>query len=672
VTATHDPFASLLPRSRELLLACDGDGRVTSCDDRARQLLGLREGHTLRDLIAPGCEGKLAEFLARASTATVDDWELPLVVAATPLTVTLSGAPTAHGIVCLGQLVPQPFVDAMEQVNAMIADVVGLNRALRVEKDEVARQNEELVRLNRQLSDSDRGVLSLHAELQQAAQHSHEDVEIKARLVANLTHELRTPLHSILGLTQLLASSADGPLTQEQHKQVGFIRASAQELLGLVNDVLDLGRIESGHARVRIETFDLAEFVASMRGSLRPLVPTGDAVELVIDDAPATMVESDRTKIAQIARNLVSNAIKFTERGVVRMTCAVAGDRLRLTVRDDGVGIAAEDHERIFEEYAQVEHPLQSRHHGTGLGLPLSRRLATLLGGTLTVTSRPGQGATFVLDVPLRHDEARAMNAMLDRSRQRAPDATSVLVVEDDRKTLFLYEKYLVMAGFHVLPARTVEQAEALLRETRPVAIVLDVMLEGDSSWDFLARVKQDPATADIPVLVVTVTNRADKARALGADEFWLKPVDQERLLRKLREIAQPPAPVTVLVVDDDETSRYLIRKHLEGTGYELLEAATGPDGVQLAQRHHPQVILLDFLLDGSTAFDVLDELKADPHTRAIPVIIVTSHVLDAADQRRLLAEAEAVISKQHLSRALAINRIRDALRKLERAGERR
>jgi CheY-like chemotaxis protein len=256
------------------------------------------------------------------------------------------------------------------------------------------------------------------------------------------------------------------------------------------------------------------------------------------------------------------------------------------------------------------------------------------------------------------------MRALVERSRQKSPGATSILVVEDDRHSLFLYERYLVMAGFHVLPARTIDDAKELMREHRPAAIVLDVMLEGDSSWSFLAELKSNARTRDIPVLVVTITNREDKARALGADEFWLKPIDQDRLLRKLRELSQQSPTTRVLVIDDDERARYIISRHLDGTPYKLFEATNGADGVQLAREQHPNVILLDFLLGGSTAFDVIDELKADPRTRGIPVVVVTSHVLDAIDQKRLLAEASSVISKQNLSRELAINRIRDALNK--------
>jgi CheY-like chemotaxis protein/two-component sensor histidine kinase len=481
-----------------------------------------------------------------------------------------------------------------------------------------------------------------------------------------VSHEFRTPLHAILGLTDLLTSGSDGGLNEEQAKQVGFIRASAEELVHLVDDLLDLSKNEAGRASMRLEKFELGEFLGSMRGMLRPLLPPGSPVRLELDmPRQPVPLETDRAKLSQILRNLVSNALKFTEQGEVRVRGESDGEgNLRIHVSDTGIGIAEEHLERIFEEFGQVEGPVQARVKGTGLGLPLARKLAELLGGTLGVASHPGRGSTFTLTIPQDHNEAREMQQLVERSRAVVPGKASILVVEDDRKTLFIYEKYLVMAGFHVLPARTIEEARAIIERSRPAAIVLDVMLEGETSWSFLADLKRNPDTHDIPVLVVTVTNRAQKARALGADEFWLKPVDQDRLLRRLKAIAHPGPAAKILVIDDDEKARYIIRKHLAGTPFKLFEADNGPGGVALAQQQVPHVILLDFLLKEMTAFDVLDELKSDPRTRGIPVIVVTSHALDVVQQRRLLEEAEAVISKQSLSRELAINRIRDALRK--------
>ncbi|HEX4453246.1 MAG TPA: response regulator [Kofleriaceae bacterium] len=659
MTITDRTFAELQADSRELYLACDDAGTITYADDRAARLLGLHAGESLRRHVVRGCEHKAMALLDDSRTARVDGCELAFEAHGKTVTASFIAAPSSHGRLLLGCIIGDAMVAALEHVNQLVGEAVDLNRT-------VIRQRNELVARNRELSDSHQGVVSLLAELQDRADQTQHDSEIKGRLVANLSHELRTPLHSILGLTQLLSNGADGTLTGAQAKQVRFIRSSAEDLLGLVNDVLDLGKLDADQQQLRVEGFDIRSFLASLRGVLRPLVPADVPVELqVIEPAGAPIeVETDRTKLSQIVRNLVSNAIKFTERGEVRVTAEQVGDRIILRVVDTGIGIAPRDHERIFEEYGQIESHLQRRLKGTGLGLPLARKLAARLGGMLHLDSDIGKGATFTLDIPARHEEAKEMRALVERSRAKPAGATSILVVEDDRHSLFLYERYLVMAGFHVLPARTIADAKELMKDHRPAAIVLDVMLEGDSSWSFLAGIKDNPETRDIPVLVVTITNREDKARALGADEFWLKPIDQDQLLRKLSELAERSPMTRVLVIDDDDKARYIIRHHLEGTPYKLFEASNGPDGVQLAREHHPNVILLDFLLGGSTAFDVIDDLKADPDTRGIPVVVVTSHVLDAIEQKRLLAEASSVISKQNLSRELAINRIRDALSK--------
>ena len=257
------------------------------------------------------------------------------------------------------------------------------------------------------------------------------------------------------------------------------------------------------------------------------------------------------------------------------------------------------------------------------------------------------------------------MEALVERSKQAGAGQQPVLVVEDDKQTLFLYEKYLRGSGFNVVPARSIDEARRVLEQLRPAAIVLDVMLEGETSWRFLSDLKASETTRDIPTLVVTVTNREDKARALGADEFNMKPLEKEWLVAKLRSMARGSTVVErVLVIDDDRVARYLVRKHLEGTPYEVLEAAGGIEGVRLARDRAPDVIFLDFALPEMSAFDVLDELKKDPTTRKIPVIIHTAKSLDDSERARLEKEASAILQKQSLSREVAIGRIREALEK--------
>jgi signal transduction histidine kinase/CheY-like chemotaxis protein len=659
---SHDPrdFDAL---SREFCIACTCDGVVTWRDARAKSLLDLEAGARLDRLATPGTEGKLAALLAVAAHEDVRDWEAPLVIDGRPVTVSFNACPKGGEVLLAGHLVAQHFASALEQLSGSMAEVVGLNREIATQKKELQARHDEAVRLHRELAESHQGVLTMHAELEDRAVELSHSAELKSRIVAQVGHEFRTPLHSIMGLSRLLLDGIDGDLNDEQSRQVGFIRTSAEELMQFVDDLLDLSRADAGKTALRMESFGLRDFVASMRGMLRPLLDPATPVDLVFSEPPDAVVETDRAKVSQVVRNLVSNALKFTERGEVRVSARLQpGGLLAIAVSDTGIGIEPENLERVFEEFGQVATPLHDKVKGTGLGLPLARRLAHILGGTLEVQSTPGLGSTFTLLVPTQHPEAREMEAMVERSRKRAPGRGSVLVVEDDRKTLFVYEKYLVMAGFHVLPARTIEDAQAIIDTTRPAAIVLDVMLEGETSWSFLAQLKAAPETRDIPVLVVTVTNREQKARALGADEFWLKPLDQDRLVKRLRALTRSSLSPRVLVIDDDERARYIVRKHLAGERFEVSEAATGPEGVAIAQQLVPHVILLDFLLEEMTAFDVLDELKSDPRTRGIPVIVVTSQALDESQQRRLMEEAEAVISKQNLSRELALSRIRDAL----------
>ncbi len=649
---------------RELELVCDTDGVVISADAVAVEAIGARPGVRLASLAVDGTEGKVAPLLERAKTAAVDGWELSLAVRGQPGTVMFSARPLGDGrIGLLGLHVPDQLAQARAHVAGAIDDVVELNREIARQKRELERQHHELLETHRRLTDSNRGVIALHAELADKAASLRHNSEVKSRLVANVSHEFRTPLHTILGLSKLLLDSRGTPLSEEQQKQVKFIRTSAEELSAMVNDLLDLSKAEAGKVQLRPEKFTATHFVSSLRGMLMPLVPETAKVALSFSwPSEELVMETDQGKVAQVVRNLVSNALKFTEKGEVRVALKARGDQLQISVSDTGIGIAPEHLEVIFEEFSQIESALQRRAKGTGLGLALSRRLAEMLCGSLEVESLVGKGSVFTLTIPTVHPEVKELKAIRDRPLD--PSRAPVLVVEDDRKTIFIYEKYLSMAGLQAVPARTIDEARTLLHDLRPSAIVLDVMLEGETSWQFLADLKRNPATADIPVLVVTITNKAQKARALGADEFWLKPIDQDRLIRKLKALNVSGVNARVLVIDDDEKSRYLMRQLLQGTPYSLAEAASGPEGITAAREHRPNVIFLDFLLKDMTAFDVLDDLKADPVTRGIPVIIITSHMLEPADRSRLAAETEAIVSKEMLSRELAINRIRDALKK--------
>lgn len=651
---------------REIALAVDADGCVTWTDPATEALLGVSVGAHLASFAPQDASDRLNSLIRHALAAPVDGWSQPLLVNGAVRLLSCSAAPDGGGVAIVGTLVPPDLARALTEADRSLAEISSLHRESERQQRELLSRGAELVRLNADLSDSTRGVLALHSEVDEKSDSLRRITEVKSRVVANVSHEFRTPLNAIIGLTKMLLARTDGELNAEQEKQLSFILRSSESLVELVNDLLDLSKIEAGKVALRPVTFEVSALFAALRGMFRP-IHDGRTVDLTFDVEPDLgSLETDEGKISQILKNLISNAMKFTERGTVRVSALKGADgSVQFSVSDTGIGIALEDQERIFEEFAQVDNPLQRRVKGTGLGLSLSRRLAEILGGTLTVSSVPGAGATFTLAVPRVHPEVREMAGLTARSAQLEPGRQPILVVEDDRQTLFIYEKYLSSAGFQIVPARTVEDARELLTRIRPAAIVLDVMLEGETSWALLTEIKAQAETRDIPVLVVTVTNREQKARALGADEFVIKPLDQRWLARKLATLARRRGPISrILVIDDDEVSRYMLAKLLGDGPYEVREAANGTDGVRLAREWQPHVVFLDFVLPGMTAFDVLDELKLDPSTRHVPVIIHTSRTLGDQERLRLTRDAHAILPKQNLNREVALGRIREVLAK--------
>ena len=648
--------ALVLSLSREIVLTCDAAGIIRSADPRAAALLPDGVGRPLASFATPGTAGKVTALLERASSAPVDAWELSLASNGAARTVSFHARPFEAGVLLVGLVSSARDENAVAKMAATADELASLHR-------ETQRQQRELARALGELRESNSGLVSLHAQLDEKNDSLQRDSDVKARVVANVSHEFRTPINSVLGITQLLLDRLDGDLTAEQEKQLRFVRTSAQALSVLVNDLLDLSKIEAGKTVLRAEKIVVPDLFSSLRGMMRPLFTSEDVVLVVEPGDGLPELDTDGGKISQILRNLVSNALKFTERGEVRVAARLAGEgQLAFTVKDSGIGISPEDQDRIFEDFTQVDSPRQRKVRGTGLGLSLSRKLAQVLGGTLTVRSMPGEGATFTLKVPLVHEEVREMVDLTKKAEVLDPTLTPVLVLEDDRKTLFLYERYLSRAGFQVLPARTVDEARAVLKRSKPAAIVFDVMLEGETTWTLVEEIKRDPETRDIPLMVVTVVDRTEKARAVGADEFWLKPVDGERLIRKLAELAKRGPMTKVLVIDDDDAARYLIRRLLDGTDYKVIETGDATEGVRLARAEDPHVILLDFLLQNATAFDVIDALKVDPKTRSIPIIIQTSKMLEGPERERLARETASILSKEALSREVAISRIRDAL----------
>jgi signal transduction histidine kinase/CheY-like chemotaxis protein len=420
---------------------------------------------------------------------------------------------------------------------ATLTEVQQQNRELLNTLAELKARQEELLQLTRELEDTNRGVVALYAELDEKAGHLRRADEMKSRFLSNMSHEFRTPLSSIRALSKLLLDRVDGDLTVEQEKQVNFILRGAEDLSELVNDLLDLAKIEAGKTDIRPTAFAVSDLFSALRGMLRPLL-VSESVRLEFDDADKLPdLYTDEAKLSQILRNFISNALKFTDAGEVRVSAAFVPeeDAVRVSVRDTGVGIAEASQQLVFEEFTQVENRLQKRVKGTGLGLPLCRKLASLLGGRVELQSTLGVGSTFSVVLPLRCEPARpgldgpaAMAASQDDPR------LPVLVVEDEESTCLLYERFLQGSAFRPVFAASVREADEQWLARPPVAVLLDVCLKGEDSWRWLTDIKSDPRRAVVPVVLATETDDKRKGLALGADAYYIKPLSRLELLSTL------------------------------------------------------------------------------------------------------------------------------------------
>lgn len=375
------------------------------------------------------------------------------------------------------------------------------NNELLQSLEELKRRQEEAEQLTQELGDTNRGVVALYAELEERAEQLKQASELKSRFLSNMSHEFRTPLNSILALCRILLDRIDGDLTEEQARQIGYIRKSADSLLELVNDLLDLAKVEAGKLEVKAVEFTVADLFGGLRGALKPL-SSHAPVELIFLPGPrALRLFTDEAKVAQVLRNFISNALKFTERGTVQVsvTFAEAQDQVRFEVRDTGIGIGPADQERIFEEFTQIEGQLQRKHRGTGLGLPLSRKLAELLGGSVEVQSELGKGSTFVLVIPAHLGGRRALE-------EHAPtDSKRILIVDDDETSRYVLRQMVgAHHGYELLEASDGEKGLQLMVQSIPDLVILDLQMPEVDGFGVLRRMQQQPNLAAVPVVVST------------------------------------------------------------------------------------------------------------------------------------------------------------------------
>jgi Amt family ammonium transporter len=486
-------------------------------------------------------------------------------------------------------------------------------------------------------------------ELRDARDAAEAANRAKSAFLANMSHELRTPLNAIIGYSEMLQDDAQDLGYGELAPDLDRIRSAGKHLLELINDVLDLSKIEAGKMEMVIETVDIAQLIADVQTIARPLAERNDNVLLLyMPENPGTL-RVDATRLRQALLNLLSNACKFTQRGTVILEVVVeradgAGGRVLFHVSDTGIGMSADQLARLFQPFTQADPSTTRKYGGTGLGLAISRRICQMLGGDITVVSTEGSGSTFTIALPIVDGEAEPAPArpFLPPARPTAPH---VLVIDDDAASRELIARALANEGLRIAVASSGPEGLRLAHTLRPQTITLDVLMPEMDGWAVLAALKAAPDLADIPVIMLTMVDERQRGFTLGAAEYLSKPVDREQLLATLRRYRGAAAPA-VLVVEDDAATRELMRRILEHEGWEVFEAANGRAAIELLQVAQPTIILLDLMMPEVDGFQFIEVLRADPRAREIPVVVVTAMDLTPDDRRRLTGSVERVLQK--------------------------
>jgi signal transduction histidine kinase/CheY-like chemotaxis protein len=495
-----------------------------------------------------------------------------------------------------------------------------------------------------------------NARLFEALEEKSRELEVagrhKSQFLANMSHELRTPMNAIIGVGELLLEDARALGREADVEPLERILRAARHLLALINDILDLSKIEAGRMDLLVESFSVAALVEDVAATVRPMADRNDN-RLRVDCDPAVgAMRADATRVRQALLNLASNAVKFTERGEVTIAAArrldAGGEEIVLRVTDTGIGMTGEQVARLFQEFTQADASTTRRYGGTGLGLAISRRLCRIMGGDITVESEPGRGSTFTIRLPAAAEAAEPETTRADAAARARPggvdDGGRVLVIDDDPTVREVMTRYLESQGFRVDAAASGVAGLARARAARPAAITLDIMMPDLDGWTVLAALKGDPSLADIPVILVTIVDEKQRGYALGAAEYMVKPIDRVRLAAVVRRLCGSGG--RVLVVDDDGDTRALLRQALAGEGWAVAEAAHGRAALDRLAEAPADAIVLDLMMPEMDGFELVAELRSRPEWRAIPILVVTALDLSPADRRRLNGPVERDIRK--------------------------
>ncbi|MGV8041543.1 MAG: response regulator [Thermoanaerobaculaceae bacterium] len=549
-----------------------------------------------------------------------------------------------------------------------VADLQTRRQELEHTRQALDRSLEELTRMTAALDQRTR-------ELADANLRIREADRLKSQFVSNMSHELRTPLNSIIGFSELLLARLGQELGQKYHRFLQNIHEAGHQLLGLINDILDLSKIDTGKVDMMPEPLVVQTLIEGVRTVLSSTAKKQGITIDVRAPADLPLLVADPVKVKQIVYNLVSNAVKFShEGGVVEIEArCLRGaaspfevDAVQIAVIDHGIGIEPRHHRLVFQDFVQVDGTTARPFGGTGLGLALVRRFVELHRGTVSLESAPGKGATFTVTLPCSPPQGIPAAEAIPTLDLPAESGRRILVVEDDPTAFEALAERLTAASYVPVRARSFQEAIRLARSVRPAAITLDLVLPGADGWEVLRSLKSDEATRAIPVVIISVLDNRELGLGMGADDYLTKPVDGERLVQRLAELLPQPSGerLRVLVIDDDPRLHELLEAKLGPHGYDLDHALNGQAGIAQARVRAPHLVILDLLMEGLDGFEVASLLRNDPRTADVPIVVFTAKSMGPDDRARLRGKIEACVEKGRTTGSGIVPVIQDVLRR--------
>jgi signal transduction histidine kinase/DNA-binding response OmpR family regulator len=637
VRSSYDQFIAVMTRVVGLIR----DGKV----DAAREAQ-LKEARPLADRL----ERLTNELVNEAEADVVADIEASQHSYAHSRAIVVGFALGSIVLaLLLGRTISWSLIGPIAEIDAGLSQIASGDFTQRVavaNRDELGALAGNINRTSEQLG-------QLYRELEEASQH-------KSAFLANMSHELRTPLNAVIGYSEMLHEMAEDEGHEQFLPDLAKIRDAGRHLLQLINDILDLSKVEAGKMDLYVEEVDVTALVEEVRAIIMPLAAAGgNRLEIIVPTSLGTF-HTDRTKLKQSLLNLLSNASKFTHDGRIALEVRATDEELSFAVTDSGIGMTEEQLGRLFQAFSQADASTTRRYGGTGLGLAISKHFCEMLGGRIEAESTPGSGSTFTITLPIQREQTSAAAATPSAGPVRVvsgeADLALVMIVDDDPNSRALLATTVRREGYRVIEAGDGEAALASAREYRPDIITLDVLMPRLDGWAVLAALKSDDELRDIPVIIVTVLADRGIALSLGAAEFMTKPVDRARLAAVIRGNVQGGG--TVLAIDDDPESRQLVARHLDKLGWAVAEATDGGNALAwLSRNPPPALILLDLMMPGMDGFAFLDAIAEREEWRKIPIVILTAKQLDAAERELLAGRARDIIEKGADDLAFALRR---------------